>query len=97
MYQSLWLSASEAGEISSQEKNVRSHCPPRFCFFFFFLAVLGLRYYMQAFSTCREWGPLSSCIAWAFHFGGFSCGAWALGEWASVAAAHELSNCGAWA
>ena len=39
MYQSLWLSASEAGEISSQEKNVRSHCPPRFCGFFLFVCL----------------------------------------------------------
>ena len=32
---------------------------------------------------------------WAFHCSGFPlCGAWALGLWASVVAAHGLSSCG---
>ena len=31
------------------------------------------------FSSCREWGPLSSSGAWASHCGGFSWAAWALG------------------
>ena len=34
----------------------------------------------------------SSC-GWAPHCGGFSCAAWTLGTWASVAAAHRLSGC----
>ena len=51
----------------------------------------------------------SNCAAWASCCSGFSCcGAQALGEWASVAAAgglsswgshaleHELSGCGTW-
>ena len=39
----------------------------------------------QAFSGCGERGLLSSCSAWASHFGGFSCcGAWASGSQASV-------------
>ena len=51
------------------------------------LAVLGLR--------CCAWA-FSSCGAEAFHCGGFSsCGAPALGAWASVVVAHGLSSCGA--
>ena len=46
-----------------------------------FLAVLGLCCYVQAFSSCGEWGLLSSCGAWASYCCGFSCyGAWALGR-----------------
>ena len=45
-----------------------------------FLAVLGLCRYVQAFSSCSDWGLLSSCSAQASHCCGFSCyGAWALG------------------
>ena len=88
------FSDSEAGEIPARKRMSDLIVLLGCCFF---SAALGLHYYMQAFSTCREWGPLSSCSAWAFHCGGSSCGAWALGEWPSVAAAHELSNCGAWA
>ena len=48
-------------------------------FFFFFLAAFGLRCCVFAFSSCREWGLLSSCGAWAFYCGGVSCCiAWAL-------------------
>ena len=40
------------------------------------------------FSSCGEWGLLSSCGARASHRGGFSCcREWALGVWASVAVA----------
>ena len=47
-------------------------------FIYLLLAVLGLR-----------------CGVRASHCGGFSCcGAWALGAWASVVAAHGLSSCG---
>ena len=56
-----------------------------------FLAALGLCYNMWTFSSCWEWGLLSSCEAWASYGGGFSrCGSWALGH-------TGFSNCGAWA
>ena len=53
----------------------------------------------RAFSSCGERALLSSCSAWAAHFGGFSCcGAWASGSQASVVermssvvATHRLS------
>ena len=43
-----------------------------FVVFFFFifilpLAVLALRWYVQAFSSCSDQGPLSSHRAWASH------------------------------
>ena len=38
-----------------------------------FLAVLGLHCCMLAFSSCGEWGLLSSCCVQASHYGGFSC------------------------
>ena len=41
--------------------------------FVLFLAVLGLRCCMWAFSICGECGRLSGCSAWAPHCGGFSC------------------------
>ena len=52
-----------------------------FCFFSFlknnfiylFLTVLGLCCCAQAFSSCGEWGLLSSCSARAFHCSSFSC------------------------
>ena len=66
-----------------------------FSFFFFILAVLGFCCCMQAFSSCGERGLLFLAVARDSHCGGFSCcGAWALGAWASVAAAHGLSSCG---
>ena len=37
------------------------------------MVVLGLRCYAWAFSSCGEWGLLSSCEAWASHCGGFLC------------------------
>jgi len=43
------------------------------------------------FSSCGEWGLLSSCRVRASHCGGFSCGgARALGARASVGAACRL-------
>ena len=39
----------------------------------------GLRYDVQAFSSCSERGVLSSCGLWLSCFGGFSCEAKALG------------------
>ena len=38
-----------------------------------FMAVLGLRCCVKAFSNCGEQGLLSSCGAPASHCGGFSC------------------------
>ena len=44
------------------------------------------------FSSCSEWGPLSSCGVWASHCGGLSrCGTQALGTLASVVVAHGHS------
>ena len=52
---------------------------------------------MRAFSSWGEWGLLFVAVrgARASHCSGFSSfGAWALGAWASVVAAHGLSSCG---
>ena len=58
-------------------------------FVFLFLAALGLRCCVWAFSSC---GVLAS------HCGGFSCcGARALGRWTSVGVVRGLSSCGSWA
>ena len=38
-----------------------------------------------------------SFSAWASVFGGFLCGAQAVGTRASVVPAHRLSSCGLWA
>ena len=66
------------------------------------MAALVLWCYMWAFSSCGEWGLLSSCSAWASHCSGFSCcRAQALG-WAGFSSCgyqaleHRLSSCGAW-
>ena len=65
---------------------------------FLFLALLGLHCCMWAFSSFHKSGLLSSCDAWASHWGGFSCcRAQALGAWASVIAARGLSSWGSWA
>ena len=67
------------------------------CFFknkfiyLFILAVLGLHCCAWAFSSCGKWGATLCCGAQASHCSG---GAWALGAWASVVAAHGLSSCG---
>ena len=54
-----------------------------------FLAALGLCCCTWTFSSCWEWGLLSSCEAQASCCGGFShCGSWALGH-------AGFSNCGA--
>ena len=42
------------------------------------------------FSIFREWGLLSACSTWAFHCGGFSCRARALG-------CLDFSRCSLWA
>ena len=61
--------------------------------FFFFLAVLGLCCCSGFFSSCGEWGLLSSCGARASHCAGFShCRAQAPGTWTSAAVAHGLNS-----
>ena len=50
---------------------------------------------VQTFSSCGEWGLLSSRGAWASHCSGFSrCRAWTLGTCASVVAALGLLSTG---
>ena len=42
------------------------------------------------FSSCREWGLLSSCSAWASHCSTFSCcQAQPLGTWTSIVASRS--------
>ena len=60
---------------------------------YLFLAALGLRCCMRAFSSFSE----LRCPQ-ASYCGGFSCcGAWAPGTRASVVVARGLSSCGSWA
>ena len=60
-----------------------------FFYYFYFLAALGLCCCVRAFSSCCELGLLFVVVR------GFSCcGARALGTWASVVVACELSSCG---
>ena len=70
-------------------------------YLFIYVAVLGLRCYTWAFSSCgvRVGGILTlHRRAQASHCGGFSCcGARAVGARASVVVALGLSSCGAWA
>ena len=58
---------------------------------FSFLAVLGLRGFFQAFSSCGQQELLSGCGVRAFHCSVFSCcRAWALGHVGSVVVALGL-------
>ena len=65
-----------------------------------YLAVVGFHCCTGFFSSCREWGLLASCGAWASHCGGFSrCRAQALecvgfGSCGSWALEHRLNGCG---
>ena len=69
-----------------------------YLFIYLFLAALGLRCCMRAFSSCGERGATLCCGARAPHCGDFSCcRARALGTWASVVVARGLSSCGSWA
>ena len=56
--------------------------------FFGYSASLRTGLLHQLFSSCREQGQTSGCSAWASHCGDFSCAAWTVGTWASVAAAR---------
>ena len=48
--------------------------------YLFIFACPGPSLLRGLFSSCGEWGLLSSCSVRASHFSGFSCGkAWALG------------------
>ena len=59
-----------------------------FIFIYLFMAALGLRCCVQAFSSCGEWGATLRCGVWASHCGCFSCcGARTLGARASVVVA----------
>ena len=78
--------------------------------YFLFLAALGLSCCMRAFSSYSKQGLLFVVVR-GLHIAVASlcCGAWALGEWASVLVAlrlhscalraleRRLSNCGSWA
>lgn len=57
---------------------------------YFFMAVLGLRCCEQSFTSCGEWGLLSSCSVLVSHCDGFTCGAWALGCVGSIVVAPGL-------
>ena len=64
-------------------------------FIYLFMAALGLRCCMQAFSSCGERGATLHHGVRASHCRGFSCfGAPAVGVWASVVVARGLSSCG---
>ena len=64
-----------------------------FFFFFFFFGGGGWRLLLCGhLSSCPEQEPLCSCCVQASHCGGFSCGAWARGHWASVVV-RRLSSC----
>ena len=55
--------------------------------FFFnciYLGCAGSSLLHRLFSSCREQSLLSSCSAWASHWGDFCCGARTPGLWASV-------------
>ena len=55
------------------------------------MAALSLCCCMEAFSSCGEWGLLSSWGAHGSHCGHFSCGSQALWRPGSAVAAHGLS------
>ena len=58
-------------------------------FLYLFLAALGLRCCVRAFSSCGEQGLLFTSVLGLLIFGGFSCGAQAR-AWASVVVARRL-------
>ena len=62
---------------------------------YLFLAALGHRCWIRAFSSCGERGLLAGCGAQAFPCSCFfCCRAWALGARVLGLAAGELSSCG---
>ena len=42
-------------------------------FIYLFMAVLGLRFCVRAFSSCGEWGPLFIAVRGPLHCRGLSC------------------------
>ena len=60
--------------------------------FIYFLAALGLRCCVRAFSNCGEWGLLFVTVR-GLLITVACCGAQALGVWASVVVARSLSSC----
>ena len=78
--------------------------PPQCLFFKYNCVYLFIIFYctgslllLTGFLQLQQVGPILHCGAQASHCGGFSCRAWALGIWDSVAAAHGLGSCGPWA
>lgn len=66
------------------------------CCFHFWLCWVFLLH--RRFSSCVQWGLLSSRGVWAAHCGGPSrCWVRAPDTQASTVAAHGLSGCGSWA
>ena len=62
-------------------------------FYSFIFGCAGSPLLCTAFSSCGEWGLLSSCGTRASHCGGFSChGAWVLGAPALAVGVHRLSS-----
>ena len=57
------------------------------------MVVLDLSCCPWVFFSCGERGLRFSCDAWGSHCSGFSCGAQALGKWASVLAMCGLRSC----
>ena len=60
--------------------------------FYLFLAVLGLRCWARAFSSCGERGLLFIAVRGLLITVASRCGAWALGVWASVVVPRGLSG-----
>ena len=70
-------------------------CFYKFIYFIYFLAVLGLRCWARAFSSCGEWGLLFVAVRGLLIAVASLCfRAPALGTWASVVVTHGLSSCG---
>ena len=64
---------------------------------FIYIFILGCRVpslLCGGFSSCREWGLLSSCDAQTSHCSGVSCTAQALGTQPSVTVTQGLISCG---
>ena len=68
-----------------------------YLFIYLFLAALGLCFCAWAFSSCGERGLVFVVVRGLLTAVTSRCGAWVLGAWASVVAAHRLSSCGSWA
>ena len=64
-----------------------------FFFLILVLAALGIHCCARTFSSCSEWGLLSSCGVQSSRCGGSSCcSAGALGQVGSVIVAHGLNG-----